>query len=179
MRSDPYGANFQKHTIAHTHTESQKGTSYRHIIKIYFTRKIYISLLVLPQFPQLHYEVKSPELNMSEEVEAEVPPEELDKDFVVVADNDETEEDGKGGGKAMKKFQWRKLTGEDSIYTKGGGGGSSNMNQNHYLSSQGRWKKSALLERKPKDIDHEGTTLELVLALTKELAPLSFSFQLC
>ena len=96
---------------------------------------------------------------MSEEVEAEVPPEELDKDFVVVADSDEAGEDGKGGGKAMKKFQWRKLTDEDSIYTKGGGGGgSSNMNQNHDdLSSQGRWKKSALLERKPKDIDYEGT----------------------
>ena len=106
---------------------------------------------------------------MSEEVEAEVPPEELDKDFVVVADNDEAEEDGKGGGKAMKKFQWRKLTDEDSIYTKGGGGGSSNMNQNHDdLSSQGRWKKSALLERKPKDIDYEGTTLELGLAFTKK-----------
>ena len=91
---------------------------------------------------------------MSEEVEAEVHPEELDKDFVVVAG----EEGEKGDGKAVKKFQWRKLTDEDSIYTKGGGGGvgSNNMNLNQDELSQGRWKKSALLERKPKDIDYEG-----------------------
>ena len=165
----PVWCQFSKaHHSPYTYRKPRRAL-FRHIIKIYFTRKIFISLLVLPQFPQLHYEVKSPELNMSEEVEAEVPPEELDKDFVVVADNDEAEEDGKGGGKAMKKFQWRKLTDEDSIYTKGGGGGSSNMNQNHDdLSSQGRWKKSALMERKPKDIDYEGTTLELGLAFTKK-----------
>ena len=82
--------------------------------------------------------------------------EKLNCPHCVVADNDETEDAGKGDGKATKKFQWRKLTDEDSIYTKGGGGGSSNINE---LSSQGRWKQSALLERKPKDINYEGLFL--------------------
>ena len=52
--------------------------------------------------------------------------------------------------KFSKKFPWKKLSDEDLIYTK------VDNEEDHEGSgllelSKGRWKKSALLERKPKD----------------------------
>ena len=54
-----------------------------------------------------------------------------------------------------KKFPWKKLSDEDLIYTK------VDSDQDYEGSgllelSKGRWKKSALLERKPKETGSEG-----------------------
>ena len=57
--------------------------------------------------------------------------------------------------KFSKKFPWKKLSDEDLIYSK-----AVDNDQDHE-GSKGRWKKSALLDRKPR----EGTEGRVVTRL--------------
>ena len=84
-------------------------------------------------------------------------------------------------GDQKKKFPWKKLSEDDLIYTKVGKEGHGDLGPNGHLEmSKGRWKKSALLERKPKD-DPEGKLFLLMstkykISILKELPIIALTF---